>query len=73
MLTITDYVKMLLDFRDDPEGMQEFWNLPIRTWYQKRTSKPTLPSGDIVHCSVCLLFLGQIPRGVCFIMAYEET
>mmetsp|Transcript_87146 Transcript_87146/g.151628 ORF Transcript_87146/g.151628 Transcript_87146/m.151628 type:complete len:340 (-) Transcript_87146:489-1508(-) len=52
MLTITDYVKMLLHFRDDPEGMQEFWNLPIRTWYQKRTSKPTLPSGDIIHCSV---------------------
>eukprot|EP00667_Euglena_gracilis_P014728 EG_transcript_15273 len=52
MLTITDYVKMLLHFRDDPEGMNEFWALPIRAWYQSRPNKPMLPNGEIVHCGV---------------------
>eukprot|EP00668_Euglena_longa_P011842 GGOE01014262.1.p1 GENE.GGOE01014262.1~~GGOE01014262.1.p1 ORF type:complete len:332 (-),score=81.94 GGOE01014262.1:119-1114(-) len=52
MLTITDYVKMLLHFRDDPDGMHEFWTLPIRTWYQSRPNKPMLPNGEIVHCGV---------------------
>ena len=57
MLTITDYVKMLLRFRDDPEGMHEYWSLPIRTWFTGRATKPTLPNGELVHCGVCKLGL----------------
>jgi len=52
MLTISDYVKILLHFRDDPDGMQEFWTLPIRTWYQSRPNRPALPNGELVHCQV---------------------
>eukprot|EP00906_Rhabdomonas_costata_P022277 RCo032193 len=52
MLTITDYVKMLLHFRDDPEAMKRSWDLPIRTWYRQRAITAGRQYNVLVYCEV---------------------
>eukprot|EP01006_Ploeotia_vitrea_P051075 TRINITY_DN67522_c7_g3_i1.p1 TRINITY_DN67522_c7_g3~~TRINITY_DN67522_c7_g3_i1.p1 ORF type:complete len:228 (+),score=2.19 TRINITY_DN67522_c7_g3_i1:41-724(+) len=36
MMTVTDYVKIVLSMMNEPEKMEAYWNSPIRAWKDER-------------------------------------